>query len=88
MNEVEWKAFCLKKIAHHRNMLASFDGVNYQCSTLPDKEKAEIILSAQDYGKLLGALDFIIETTTDGSAGNTSVKELKNTLLTSTQVNL
>ena len=49
---------------------------------------AIIILSAQDYGKLLGALDFIIETTTDGSAGNTSVKELKNTLLTSTQVNL
>ena len=41
MNEIEWKAFCLKKIVHHRNMLASFDGVNYQCSTLPDKEKAD-----------------------------------------------
>lgn len=47
-----------------------------------------VVLSIEDYGKLLGVLDFVIETTTDGAQGNTAVKELKNTLQTSIRVNL
>ena len=47
-----------------------------------------VVLSIEDYGKLLGVLDFVIETTTEGAAGNTAIKELKNTLQTSIRVNL
>ena len=47
-----------------------------------------VVLSIEDYGKLLGVLDFVIETTTEGAAGNTAIKELKNTLQTSIHVNL
>lgn len=47
-----------------------------------------VVLSIEDYGKLLGILDFVIEATTDGAQGNAAVKELKNTLQTSIRVNL
>ena len=47
-----------------------------------------VVLSTEDYGKLLGVLDFVIETTTEGAPGNTTTKELKNTLQTSMRVNL
>ena len=47
-----------------------------------------VVLSAEDYTRLLAVLDFVIETTTDGAQGNTAVKELKNTLQTSIRVNL
>lgn len=47
-----------------------------------------VVLSAVDYTKLLAVLDFVIETTTEGAEGNTAVKGLKNTLQTSTRVNI